>query len=207
MRPPSTSPTTSTGARWCSPATVTCATATTYAADPARTIPRAPSGCTTRRRGSAGLRTTRTQAAGARRSRPVDQRRASARDGPDRDVCAGAGIGRKRGWRRRGRGGDRAAHVSAYGAHEQRQRYMNWQTRIMYATYKKHAAAPGSILEAFTRILHRGKDDELMMEVPTMRFDPIRQSAIPGATIRWRIVRSPSRSGAAPRTARDAVTS
>ena len=50
--------------------------------------------------------------------------------------------------------------------------YMNWQTRIMYATYKKHAAAPGSILEAFTRILHRGKDDELMMEVPTMRFDP-----------------------------------
>lgn len=50
--------------------------------------------------------------------------------------------------------------------------YMNWQTRIMYATYKKHAAAPGSILKAFTRILHRGKDDELMMEVPTMRFDP-----------------------------------
>ena len=47
--------------------------------------------------------------------------------------------------------------------------YMNWQTRIMYATYKKHAAAPGSILKAFTRILHRGKDDELMMEVPTMR--------------------------------------
>ena len=42
----------------------------------------------------------------------------------------------------------------------------------MYATYKKHAAAPGSILEAFTRIFARGKDDELMMEVPTMRFDP-----------------------------------
>ena len=50
--------------------------------------------------------------------------------------------------------------------------YMNWQTRIMYQTYKKHASEPGSILKAFTRILHRGRDDELMLEVPTMRFDP-----------------------------------
>ena len=98
--------------------------------------------------------------------------------------------------------------------------YMNWQTRIMYQTYLKHAAAPGSVMKAFTRVLHRvglctlnavetrsarkrrpvstrpslssgeklvskfafkwvnvcrynrGKDDELMMEVPTMRFDP-----------------------------------
>jgi len=50
--------------------------------------------------------------------------------------------------------------------------YMNWQTRIMYQTYKKHASEPGSILKAFTRILHRGRDDELMSEVPTMRFDP-----------------------------------
>jgi len=50
--------------------------------------------------------------------------------------------------------------------------YMNWQTRIMYQTYLKHAAEPGSVMKAFTRILHRGKDDELMMEVPTMRFDP-----------------------------------
>ena len=50
--------------------------------------------------------------------------------------------------------------------------YMNWQTRVMYATYKKHSQTPGSILKAFTRVLHRGKDDELMFEVPTMRFDP-----------------------------------
>ena len=50
--------------------------------------------------------------------------------------------------------------------------YMNWQTRIMYQTYLKHAAAPGSVMKAFTRVLHRGKDDELMQEVPTMRFDP-----------------------------------
>lgn len=50
--------------------------------------------------------------------------------------------------------------------------YMNWQTRVMYATYKKHASTPGSILKAFTRVLHRGRDDELMFEVPTMRFDP-----------------------------------
>jgi hypothetical protein len=50
--------------------------------------------------------------------------------------------------------------------------YMNWQTRIMYATYKKHARTRGSILKAFTRVLHRGRDDELMFEVPTMRFEP-----------------------------------
>ena len=50
--------------------------------------------------------------------------------------------------------------------------YMNWQTRIMYETYKKYAVAPGSVMKAFTRVLHRGKDDELMMEVPSMRFEP-----------------------------------
>lgn len=50
--------------------------------------------------------------------------------------------------------------------------YMNWQTRVMYATYLKYAAAPGSVMKAFTRVLHRGKDDELMMEIPTMRFEP-----------------------------------
>ena len=79
----------------------------------------------------------------------------------------------------------------------------------MYATYKKHAAAPGSILKAFTRILHRGKDDELMMEVPTMRFDPNQAkcdswSRLSGGGSFARHRRQWSR---APRTARDAVTS
>ena len=51
--------------------------------------------------------------------------------------------------------------------------YMNWQSRIMYQTWQNHASQPGSILKSFTRILHKGKDDELMKEIPTMRFEPI----------------------------------
>lgn len=46
--------------------------------------------------------------------------------------------------------------------------YMNWQTRIMHATWRKHAPKE----DVFTRILHRSTDDELMREVPTMRFEP-----------------------------------
>jgi len=51
--------------------------------------------------------------------------------------------------------------------------YMNWQSRIMYASYLRHAAEPGSIMKAFTRILHKGREDELMHEIPTMRFNPV----------------------------------
>ena len=48
--------------------------------------------------------------------------------------------------------------------------YMNWQSRIMYQTWQNHASQPGSIMKAFTRVLHKGRDDELMFEIPTMRF-------------------------------------
>lgn len=48
--------------------------------------------------------------------------------------------------------------------------YMNWQSRVMYATYLKVAGGP---MKAFTRVLHRHTDDELMIEIPTMRFDPV----------------------------------
>lgn len=55
-------------------------------------------------------------------------------------------------------------------------RYMNWQTRVLYANYKKTAAAGSDygpeLLRAFTRVLHRTSDDELMREVPTLRFRP-----------------------------------
>ena len=58
--------------------------------------------------------------------------------------------------------------------------YMNWQTRVMYATWQAaaRAEAPGSgrIMTAFTRVLHRSTDDELMQEVPTWRVDPLRPS-------------------------------
>eukprot|EP00873_Tetraselmis_striata_P027120 jgi/Tetstr1/447384/TSEL_034820.t2 len=52
--------------------------------------------------------------------------------------------------------------------------YLNFQTRIMYATYRKVQKMPGGErLVAFTRILHRTKPDVLMDEVPTFRADPL----------------------------------
>jgi len=49
-------------------------------------------------------------------------------------------------------------------------RYMNWQTRVCYTTFQTQASKPGSQLKAFTRVLHRSSDDELMQEVPTVRI-------------------------------------
>lgn len=52
--------------------------------------------------------------------------------------------------------------------------YLNFQTRIMYATYKKvRKMAGGERLVAFTRILHRTVPDALMGEVPTFRANPL----------------------------------
>ena len=52
--------------------------------------------------------------------------------------------------------------------------YMNWQTRLVYASWKnvamKHDKA--GIMARFIRILHRTKDDELVGIVPTWRADP-----------------------------------
>ena len=47
--------------------------------------------------------------------------------------------------------------------------YMNWQSRVMYHSYLKVAAAPGSDLKHFTRVLHRTKEDALMDDLPTVR--------------------------------------
>ena len=52
------------------------------------------------------------------------------------------------------------------------QPYINWQTRVFHATWKKVSKEPGSPLRHFTRVLHRTRDDELMTEVPTVRIDP-----------------------------------
>lgn len=52
---------------------------------------------------------------------------------------------------------------------------MNWQSRVMYATYVAAMASDpqGPLARgAFTRVLHRGTDDELMAEMHTKRFDP-----------------------------------
>lgn len=51
--------------------------------------------------------------------------------------------------------------------------YMNWQTRVMYASYKQAAARSEGLMAAFTRVLHRVTPDELMTEVPTWRVDPL----------------------------------
>ena len=51
-------------------------------------------------------------------------------------------------------------------------RYMNWQTRVLYANYRR-AASASPALRGFTRVLHRTSDDELMQEVPTRRFAPL----------------------------------
>ena len=51
---------------------------------------------------------------------------------------------------------------------------MNWQTRLMYYTWQKAQAMDPKIMKAFTRVLHRTSEDELMHEVPTKRFDPVR---------------------------------
>ena len=52
--------------------------------------------------------------------------------------------------------------------------YMNWQTRLVYASWKnvamKHDKA--GIMARFIRILHRTKDDELVGIIPTWRADP-----------------------------------
>ena len=51
--------------------------------------------------------------------------------------------------------------------------YMNWQSRIMYQTWQNHASQPWIHHESSRDVLHKGRDDELMVEIPTMRFEPI----------------------------------
>lgn len=51
--------------------------------------------------------------------------------------------------------------------------YNRWQCRIMYYWYKKFKDAPGSEMGGFTRILHSGKADNFMDEIPTVVVDPL----------------------------------
>lgn len=51
--------------------------------------------------------------------------------------------------------------------------YNKWQCRIMYYWYKKQRGLPGSEMGGFTRILHSGKADNLMDEIPTAVVDPL----------------------------------
>lgn len=51
--------------------------------------------------------------------------------------------------------------------------YSQWQCRIMYYWYKKVKDMPGSDMGKFTRIVHSGKTDQLMDEIPTFVVDPL----------------------------------
>lgn len=51
--------------------------------------------------------------------------------------------------------------------------YNKWQCRIMYYWYKKKKTLPGSEMGGFTRILHSGKPDNLMDEIPTVVVNPL----------------------------------
>lgn len=51
--------------------------------------------------------------------------------------------------------------------------YNTWQCRVMYYWFKKAQAAPASEMGGFTRILHSGRPDRFMDEIPTFVADPL----------------------------------
>ncbi|KAK9735947.1 hypothetical protein RND81_04G240000 [Saponaria officinalis] len=51
--------------------------------------------------------------------------------------------------------------------------YSKWQCRIMYYWYKKVKDLNGSDMGGFTRVLHSGRVDNLMEEIPTFVVDPL----------------------------------
>lgn len=51
--------------------------------------------------------------------------------------------------------------------------YSKWQCRIMYYWYKRMKERSGSDMGGFTRVLHSGKPDNLMEEIPTFVVDPL----------------------------------
>ncbi|XVF89363.1 hypothetical protein PTKIN_Ptkin19aG0124400 [Pterospermum kingtungense] len=51
--------------------------------------------------------------------------------------------------------------------------YNTWQCRVMYYWFKKHKNGPNSGMGGFTRILHSGKPDKYMDEIPTFIAQPL----------------------------------
>jgi len=51
--------------------------------------------------------------------------------------------------------------------------YNTWQCRVMYFWYNKFKDAPQSGMGGFTRILHSGKPDQFMDEIPTFVAQPL----------------------------------
>ncbi|XP_022866378.1 hydroxyproline O-arabinosyltransferase 1-like [Olea europaea var. sylvestris] len=51
--------------------------------------------------------------------------------------------------------------------------YNTWQCRVMYYWFKKQKNKPNSEMGGFTRILHSGKSDRFMDEIPTFIAQPL----------------------------------
>lgn len=51
--------------------------------------------------------------------------------------------------------------------------YNTWQCRVMYYWFKKHKGGPNSEMGGFTRILHSGRADKFMDEIPTFVAQPL----------------------------------
>ncbi|XP_073136493.1 hydroxyproline O-arabinosyltransferase 1-like [Henckelia pumila] len=51
--------------------------------------------------------------------------------------------------------------------------YNTWQCRVMYYWFKKQKSMPNSEMGGFTRILHSGKPDKFMDEIPTFVAQPL----------------------------------
>lgn len=51
--------------------------------------------------------------------------------------------------------------------------YNTWQCRVMYYWFKKFKDGPNSEMGGFTRILHSGKPDQYMDEIPTFVAQPL----------------------------------
>ncbi|XP_074292439.1 hydroxyproline O-arabinosyltransferase NOD3-like [Silene latifolia] len=51
--------------------------------------------------------------------------------------------------------------------------YSKWQCRVMYYWYNKVKDLPGSDMGGFTRVLHSGRADNLMKEIPTVVVNPL----------------------------------
>ena len=56
-------------------------------------------------------------------------------------------------------------------------KYVQWQSRVMYYWFKKRRAeqGPDGQMGGFTRVLHEGRGDELMDEIPTCVVDRLSQ--------------------------------
>jgi len=72
-------------------------------------------------------------------------------------------------------------------------KYVQWQMRVMYYWYKKRKAeqGPDGDMGGFTRILHSGREDHLMHEIPTVVVDRLQNEhgfvvlSRPNAFVQW----------------------